>query len=132
MSIEQWIFQYRLIEKHKSNESKLKIETIKAVLGESVDILKILFERNAEMVGFFANKEDYFKYMDKKKEHERAEGKQDSQELTEEESLERDFEYFMSDAFPDDLTIESTIPIPNAGVVKKTRKRMVGIQVRKE
>lgn len=136
MSIEQWIFHYKVIIKNKNEESKVKIETIKAVVGESVEILKTLFERNAEMVGFFTNKEDYFKYIDKKKELEAKKEKDNTKEsdgkreLTEEEALEADFELFMSDAFPDNIVVDSKLVVPDAAVLKKTKKRLVGIQRR--
>ena len=132
MTIEQWLFQYKLIKKQKSEEAKVKIETIKAVVGESVEIMKALFERNAEMSGFFSNRELYFEYMDKKKEIEKRESSsEDGNKMTDDESMQHDFDLFMSDAFPDDVVLETKIPLPDAAVIKKKKKRLVGIQARK-
>ena len=146
MTIEQWLFHYKLIVKKEEESSKLKFETIRAVADQAMDFAESLFERNAETIGYFVDRPEYFKYQERKKEYrakkeaeskienpvpnEVIDTKEKFDALPEDKRLELEFDYLMSDAFPSDVKLDVNQGDKKKTVLKTTKKRFVGIQQR--
>ena len=127
MTTIQWIMHYRMIVKHKSEESRAISELIKSVAEPTFEIFGDMFTQNAEFISFFSNPRKFADYLIEKK---KKAGPGESSVKTEDELLDEAFDLFMNsdDIFPEDLTVDLPGNQMQSTGVKRIDRRMVGIQ----
>lgn len=77
MSLMQWIYHYKIIEKKKKEETKYRHSLIKSVAEELTEVYKDTTLDQTEMLSLFIDKKLFKRYQEFKKQADKEESKQE-------------------------------------------------------